>query len=75
MITESDDIARALHDAAEIWPADRERPVKLLLRLVEEGRRAVLVHRDLAVTSRREAIIKTEGALTGVYGEGYLEAL
>lgn len=71
IITETDQVARALDDAARRWPEESGSRARLLLRLVEEG------HRALAdVTARRiSAIQATAGALDGVYPVGYLDQL
>ncbi|MGH2853187.1 MAG: hypothetical protein ACRDLF_03220 [Solirubrobacteraceae bacterium] len=74
-ITETDDVARALRDAARQWPEDRERPAKLLVDLVQEGHRAITLHAERAVGERRAAIERTGGALTGTYPADYLEQL
>jgi antitoxin (DNA-binding transcriptional repressor) of toxin-antitoxin stability system len=75
MLTETDEIADALRDAARRWPEDRERPAKLLLDLVREGHRAIITDADRAIAERLAAIDRTAGALTGVYPPGYLERL
>lgn len=75
LITETDEVARALDDAAKRWPADGHSRAKLLLRLLEEGHRAVVAQREDHVAARREAVARTCGALTGVYGAGYLTEL
>ncbi len=75
MITETDDVAQALRDAARRWPEDRERPAKLLLDLVREGHRAIVAETDRGTAERRAAIERTGGALTGVYPADYLERL
>jgi len=75
MITESEQVAQALDDAAQRWPADRGNRSKLLLRLVEEGHRAVLDQRGRDVVTQRDAVCRTSGVLTGVFGDGYLTAL
>jgi hypothetical protein len=74
-ITETDEVARALHDAARRWPDDSERPGKLLLDLVREGHRTIAVEEEQAIADRRAAIERTGGALTGSYPVGYLERL
>jgi hypothetical protein len=74
-ITESDEIATALRDAARRWPEDRGSPRALLERLVAEGHR-VLTHDQRAdVDARRAAVLRTSGALTGAYPAGYLDGL
>lgn len=75
MITETDEVARALHDAARHWPEDRGRPAKLLLDLVREGHRAINGDAERTVAERRTAIERTAGALTGTYPPGYLDEL
>lgn len=71
VITETDPVASALDDAAKRWPADRGNRAKLLLRLVKEGHRAVVDENASAIARRREAVARTSGALTGLYGENY----
>jgi hypothetical protein len=75
MITETDEVARALDDAARQWPHDRERPTKLLLDLVREGHRAIAADAARTTAARRAAIERTGGALTGSYPAGYLDDL
>jgi len=75
MITETDPVARALDDAARRWPADRDNRARLLLHLIEEGHHAVLGGHEFEVAYRREAVSRTRGALTGLYGENYLASL
>lgn len=75
MITESEQVAQALDDAAQRWPADRGNRSKLLLRLLEEGHRAVLDQRERDVVTQRDAVCRTSGVLTGVFSDGYLTAL
>jgi hypothetical protein len=74
-ITETEDVARALDEAARRWPEDREARGRLLLRLVREGHEAIGVDRDAEAAGRRQAIARTSGALTGAYDEGYLSDL
>ncbi|HYI98939.1 MAG TPA: hypothetical protein VEX36_04575 [Thermoleophilaceae bacterium] len=74
-ITETDEVSRALQDAARRWPSDSERPGRLLLDLVREGHRAIVTDIDRAVADRRAAIERTGGTLTGSYPADYLEQL
>jgi len=75
VITETEDVARALDDAAERWPEDRGNRKKLLLRLVKEGHQVALVEQERQTAERREAVTRTSGALTGAYGDNYLAEL
>jgi hypothetical protein len=74
-ITETDEVARALEAAARRWPEDESARGRLLLRLVREGHRAIEAEQEGEVERRREAVRRTQGALTGVYPPGYLEKL
>jgi hypothetical protein len=75
LITETEQVARALDEAAKRWPADSGNRAKLLLHLLEEGHRAVVGQRERSIRERREAVARTSGALTGDYGDGYLNEL
>ena len=74
-LTESDEIALALRDAARRWPEDRDSPRALLERLVLEGHRVLTHDQDAAVEDPRAAILRTSGSLTGAYPAGYLDRL
>jgi hypothetical protein len=75
VITETEQVARALDAAARRWPADRDNRARLLARLVEEGHRAVVGQQERDAHARRDAVASTSGALTGAYGDGYLAEL
>jgi hypothetical protein len=75
LITETDEVAHALDDAAVRWPADSGNRAKLLRHLLEEGHRAVVHEHESLVRECREAVARTSGVLTGSYGEGYLGEL
>jgi hypothetical protein len=75
MITETEEVASALNEAARRWPEDRAKPAKLLLDLVREGHRAIAADGARAGADRRSAIERTGGALTGAYPSDYLERL
>lgn len=75
VITETDDIARALDDAAERWPEHRGARGALLRRLIAEGHRELVDAHALATAARAVAVEETAGALTGLYGTDYLAAL
>lgn len=75
VITETDQVVRALDDAAERWPEEADNRPRLLLRLLEEGHRAVRGERQHRIDDHRSAVGRTSGVLTGAYGEGYLTDL
>lgn len=74
-ITETDDVARALDEAARRWPEDGHARGRLVLRLLAEGHRAIQRDDDAEVARRHDAVRRTSGALTGAYPAGYLERL
>lgn len=73
-LTETDELAAALEEAAKRWPEERS-PRRLLLRLVDEGYRALRDESRMRVARRRNAIQRTSGAFTDVYPDGYLAQL
>ena len=75
VVTETDELARALDAAARRWPEDGQSRAKLLLHLVYEGQRALQDEAAANAAGRRAAIERTSGILTGAYGPGYLEQL
>lgn len=75
VITETDQVQQAIDDAARRWPAERANRARLLLRLVAEGHSAVLRHGERESAAEQAAITRTSGALTGLYGPGYLADL
>jgi hypothetical protein len=75
LVTETDQVAKALDDAAHRWPQDSGSRTKLLVHLVEEGHRALLEDVAKRAAARRAAIERTSGVLTGTYGPEYLTQL
>ena len=75
MLTETDDLAGVLRDAARRWPEDRERPAKLLLDLVREGHGPSL----RMPTANRPGAPRCDRAhgrrAAGTYPPGYLDEL
>lgn len=74
-VTETDDIAAALSDAAARWPDDRRAPARLLRRLIREGHQQIRERSEAELAARRRAIDRTSGALTDVYPPDYLKRL
>lgn len=74
-LTETDDLARALDDAAVRWPNEKEARTRLLVRLVEAGHRAITEEDEARAERRRDAVKRTSGALSGAYGPDYLKKL
>lgn len=75
MLTETDDLAAALDEAAREWPEDAGAPTRLLLRLIDAGRSTLAEKGDHDRRARRTAIRESAGALTGTYPADYLETL
>jgi hypothetical protein len=72
-VTETDELAAALDEAAQRWP-DLSR-AQLLARLAIEGHHAAERAEAVRRQRRRAAIRRYSGMLTGVYGPAYLDAL
>jgi hypothetical protein len=72
-VTETDDLAAALDEAARRWP-ELSRP-QLLVRLALEGHRAAQQAHNERFNRRLAAVRKHSGALTGAYGADYLKHL
>lgn len=72
-ITETDELAAALDEAAERWPGVSRG--RLINRLALEGHRAGLVRQHQHRDARLEALHRHRGAMTDVYPTGHLETL
>lgn len=72
-VTETDDLAQALDDAAARWPG-RSR-AQVLVQLALEGHRAAQQAHDERRRRRLAALQKHSGMLTGAYGPDYLARL
>lgn len=73
LVTETDDLAAALDDAARRWPGLSRS--QLVVRLALEGHRAASVAHGERRARRLAALEKHKGEFTGVYGDGFLERL
>ena len=72
-VTETDDLAHALDEAARRWPGLSR--AQLVVRLAMEGHRAAEQARDERRRRRLEAIRAYSGCLAGIYGPDYLKRL
>ncbi len=72
-MTETDELAAALDDAARRWPGLRR--TELIVRLALEGQRSALRADDERRSRRLKAVRKHSGTLTGAYGPDYLKHL
>jgi hypothetical protein len=72
-VTETDDLAAALDEAALRWPELSR--AQLLVRLALEGHRAAGAARDERRRHRLAALHRHSGAMTGVYAPDELAEL
>ena len=73
LVTETDDLAVALDDAARRWPGLSRS--QLVVRLALEGHRAAVTERERRRARRLVALRANRGRFTGLYGPGYLDEL
>jgi hypothetical protein len=71
-VTETDELAAALDEAARRWPSLSRS--QLVVRLAIEGHRAALYAREERRQRRLAALRRHSGMLTGAYGPDYLHA-
>ena len=74
-ITETEEISDALAVARRAWPDLADKPGALLRRLILFGADKVKHDADVLRRERGQAVADTAGALTGVFGPGYLSEL
>jgi len=67
VVTEVDEVAEALDEAAQVWPEYREQRGKLLQQLIAEGHKAIHLERERAL-ERRRAAIKANAGFMGEHG-------
>jgi hypothetical protein len=75
MITETDEVARAIDEAARQWPGVGGGRARLLVLLVQEGYRCIREERRKDNELRRAGILQASGSLAGIYEHGYLDRL
>ncbi|MEL4503809.1 hypothetical protein AAEX63_02765 [Luteococcus sp. H138] len=74
-VTETAEITAALHAAARRWPADRDKPARLLRHLIEEGFKSIEPEAAARHNRRLSAVDRVSGSYTGLYEPGYLDGL
>lgn len=75
-ITETDDVARMLDEAAECWPEDREHRGRLLKRLAARGLEAARAERAAERLGWAAVVERAAGAAgPHAYAPGYLDDL
>lgn len=75
MITETDDVERAIDEAALKWPELDGDRAALVRRVFALGADAVHESREVRLAERRRAIRETAGSMSGVWPPGAIEEL
>jgi hypothetical protein len=75
MITESDALAKAIDDAARLWPEVKDERAELLRRLIERGIEAVEAEQNERLEARRKAVKEAAGSLSGIWPENWREEM
>jgi len=75
MITESDALAKAIDEAARLWPEVKNERAELLRRLIERGIESVEAERNEIIEARRKAIREAAGSLSGIWPENWRDEL
>jgi hypothetical protein len=75
MITESDALAKAIDNAARLWPELADERAELLRRLLDRGIESVEAEHNELLNTRRKVVMEVAGSLSGVWPENYLEEL
>lgn len=75
MITESDALAKAIDEAANLWPDIADERAEILRRLIERGIESIETEVNEKLEARRKAIREVAGSMSGVWPENYLEEL
>jgi len=75
VITETEDVAAALADAAKAWPEAKGNANTLIRHLIEVGRRALLDQESAVIERRLADFDQVVGSLPGLYEPGYLAQL
>lgn len=74
-VTETPEVSKALAAAAQRWPEDRDKPARLLRRLVQEGYQSISPEVDTLAEKRLAELRRVSGTYTGLFESGYLERL
>ncbi len=75
MITESDALAKAIDDAARLWPELADERAELLRRLLDRGIEAVEAEHNERLEARRKAVLEVAGSLSGIWPANWREEL
>ena len=75
MITESDALAKAIDEAANLWPDIADERAEILRRLIERGIESIETEVNEKLEARRKAVLEVAGSLSGIWPENYLAEL
>ena len=73
MITESDELAKAIDHAARLWPEIANERAELLRRLIDRGIEVVDAEYNDLLEARRKVILEVAGSLSGVWPANWRE--
>ena len=75
MITETEDLARALDAAAAIWPSDKNKRAELLRHIIDQGVEAVTSLADKKAHKRISAINEAAHKFSGTWPPNWREQM
>jgi hypothetical protein len=75
MITESDALAKAIDNAARLWPEVKDERAELLRRLIDRGIESVEAEFNEQIEARRKAVMELAGSLSGIWPANWREEL
>jgi len=75
MITETDEIARALDEAAKRWPELAGERSELIRRVLVSAANDAVTLEEARIARKREAILTNAGTLSGIWPQGWLQEL
>jgi hypothetical protein len=73
MITESDALAKAIDEAANLWPDIADERAEILRRLIERGIESIETEVNEKIEARRKAVLEVAGSLSGIWPENWRE--
>jgi|694.fasta_scaffold145613_5 hypothetical protein len=75
MITESDALAKAIDDAARLWPEVKDERAELLRRLIDRGIESVEAEFNEQIEARRKTVMEVAGSLSGIWPANWREEM
>lgn len=75
MITESDALAKAIDNAARLWPEVKDERAELLRRLIDRGIESVEAEFNEQIETRRKAVMEVAGSLSGIWPANWREEM